>query len=176
MNRKYTCDEYKTGVELIREYFDKPNISTDVIVGFPGETDEEFKATYEYLEKLKLAKMHIFKYSRRKGTAADRMENQIDDSLKEIRSNKLLELERKLAIEFNESFKGSKKEVLFEEKVKTDDGEFYSGLTEEYVKVYIKSKDELHNCIKTVEIIGKYTDKYKNNGSNLGEIMLAIEV
>ena len=161
---------------LLRKYFKDPAITTDVIVGFPGETDEEFEKSLEFAKTEGFYEMHIFKYSRRKGTAADRMENQIDDSLKEIRSNKLPELERKLAIEFNESFKGSKKEVLFEEKVKTDDGEFYSGLTEEYVKVYIKSKDELHNCIKTVEIIGKYTDKYKNNGSNLGEIMLAIEV
>jgi len=176
MNRKYTCKEYKNGVELIRKYFDKPNVSTDVIVGFPGETKEEFEKTYEYLKELKLSKMHIFKYSRRKGTVADRMDNQVDDKLKEERSDLLLELENQYEHAFSESFIGEEKEVLFEEAISINDMNFLCGYTKEYVKVFIKTDKDYKNKIIRVKILGKISEKYSGINGTLGENILAIDM
>ena len=98
MNRRYDTEEFSDGVDKIRKYFDRPAITTDVIVGFPGETDEEFAVTKKYLEKIKFFEMHVFKYSRRKGTIADRMENQVADSIKSARSDELIELDDGLSL------------------------------------------------------------------------------
>lgn len=135
MNRKYTIEEYMEKCELIRSYYDRPAITTDVIVGFPGETEEEFAITKSNLEKLKLFEMHIFKYSIRKGTVAATMPNQVPDSIKEQRSNILLEMADANSKEFQESFIGEKLKVLVEEYEETDEGCFVKGHTDRYIMV-----------------------------------------
>lgn len=115
MNRKYTIETYMKKCEMIRGAYDRPAIATDVIVGFPGETDEEFETTYTNLEKLHLYEMHIFKYSKRSGTIAATMENQVSDAIKEERSNRLLALTAKQKAEYEESFSGELLPVLVEE-------------------------------------------------------------
>lgn len=137
MNRRYDTEEFREGVEKIRRYFDKPAITTDVIVGFPGETDEEFAITRKYLEEINFFEMHVFKYSRRKGTIADRMENQIPDSVKSERSDVLIELDEELSRAYRESFTGSAEEVLVEEYVECGGIKYAVGHTKRYVKVYI---------------------------------------
>ena len=137
MNRRYDTEEFREGVEKIRRYFDKPAITTDVIVGFPGETDEEFAITMKYLEEINFFEMHVFKYSRRKGTIADRMENQIADSVKSERSDALIELDEELSRAYRESFAGSAEVVLVEEYVECDGIKYAVGHTKRYVKVYI---------------------------------------
>ncbi len=137
MNRRYDTKEFSDGVDKIRKYFDRPAITTDVIVGFPGETDEEFAATKKYLEKIKFFEMHVFKYSRRKGTIADRMENQVADSIKNARSDELIELDDGLSGNYRESFVGEKEKVLVEEYVEKDGKKYAVGHTRRYVKVYI---------------------------------------
>lgn len=137
MNRRYDTKEFSYGVDKIRKYFDRPAITTDVIVGFPGETDEEFAVTKKYLEKIKFFEMHVFKYSRRKGTIADRMENQVADSIKSARSDELIELDDGLSENYRESFVGEKEKVLVEEYVEKDGKKYAVGHTRRYVKVYI---------------------------------------
>ena len=137
MNRRYDTEEFREGVEKIRRYFDKPAITTDVIVGFPGETDEEFAITRKYLEEINFFEMHVFKYSRRKGTIADRMEYQIPDSVKSERSDALIELDEELSRAYRESFTGSAEEVLVEEYVECGGIKYAVGHTKRYVKVYI---------------------------------------
>lgn len=137
MNRRYDTKEFSDGVDKIRKYFDRPAITTDVIVGFPGETDEEFAVTKKYLEKIRFFEMHVFKYSRRKGTIADRMENQVADSIKGARSDELIELDDGLSGNYRESFVGEKEKVLVEEYVEKDGKKYAVGHTRRYVKVYI---------------------------------------
>lgn len=137
MNRRYDTKEFSDGVDKIRKYFDRPAITTDVIVGFPGETDEEFAVTKKYLEKIKFFEMHVFKYSRRKGTIADRMENQVADSIKSARSDELIELDDGLSENYRESFVGEKEKVLVEEYVEKDGKKYAVGHTRRYIKVYI---------------------------------------
>lgn len=137
MNRRYDTEEFYRGVEKIREHFDKPAITTDVIVGFPGETEEEFEITRQYLEKVRFFEMHVFKYSRRKGTMADRMENQVPDKVKSERSDVLIELDERLSGSYRESFIGSREEVLVEEYVKENGEDYAVGHTRRYMKVYI---------------------------------------
>ena len=137
MNRRYDTKEFSDGVDKIRKYFDRPAITTDVIVGFPGETDEEFAVTKKYLEKIRFFEMHVFKYSRRKGTIADRMENQVADSIKSVRSDELIELDDGLSENYRESFVGEKEKVLVEEYVEKDGKKYAVGHTRRYVKVYI---------------------------------------
>ena len=116
MNRKYSCDEFFMVTEILRKYFKNVNLTTDIIVGFPGETEAEFQKTYEFLSKIKFYKMHIFKYSPREGTIAAKMTNQIDGNIKEERSNKLIELSNRNEKEYNESYIGKCVDVLFEEE------------------------------------------------------------
>lgn len=146
MNRKYTTEEFKRGVDLIRKYFDTPAVTTDVIVGFPGETDEEFEQTYEFLKEIEFFEMHVFKYSRRKNTVADKLPDQVSDEDKDIRSDRLLKLDETLTHKYIQSKLGSRAEVLFEEK---KDGKFV-GHTREYIKVVRESKTDLKGEIKTV--------------------------
>ena len=137
MNRKYTIEEYKEACSLIREYFDRPAITTDIIVGFPDETDEDFEDTYKNLVDLNLYEMHVFKYSRRKGTVADKMPNQVDERIKTERSNRLLELTSKNQKAFEELFKNEKQEVLIEELVTINNKDYYRGHTKRYVLIDI---------------------------------------
>ena len=136
MNRTYTAKEYEEAVYRIRENLKDASITTDVIVGFPGETDEEFNETYEYLKRLKLTKTHIFKFSPRKGTKAATMENQIDGTVKESRSKALIELNDKNEADFSRSLVGREMDVLVEQEVPKKPGVF-EGYTRNYVKVEI---------------------------------------
>ena len=139
MNRRYSSEEYLDKVERLRRYFPGCAITTDVIVGFPGETEEEFKQTKQFLEKINFFEMHIFKYSRRRGTKADSMPNQVAEEVKTQRSNVLLELEKRQSISFRSTFMNKKVRVLLEEKKEIGGKEYWIGHTEEYVKVAVRS-------------------------------------
>ena len=147
MNRRYTCEEFENGTKLLRKAFPNAALTTDVIVGFPGETDEEFNTTFEFLKKVAFYKMHIFKYSQRKGTKAAVMPNQIDGSIKEQRSKVLLNLSDENEEMYNSEYVGKTVEVLFEEK----DGEFFKGHTSNYIEVWAEGED-LENVICNVKV------------------------
>lgn len=159
MNRKYTTKEYERGCELLRKYFVHPAITTDVIVGFPGETEEEFEQTKAYLEHIHFYEMHIFKYSKRKGTRAAVMPDQIDEQIKATRSEKLIALGHDMSKEFRKFYIGKNEEVLFEEKAVIGDKEYFVGYTKEYVKVAKKNAENLENQIVSGRISGMLTDE-----------------
>lgn len=159
MNRKYTTKEYERGCELLRKYFVHPAITTDVIVGFPGETEEEFEQTKAYLEHIHFYEMHIFKYSKRKGTRAAVMPDQIDEQIKAVRSEKLIALGHDMSKEFRKFYIGKNEEVLFEEKAVIGDKEYFVGYTKEYVKVAKKTDENLENQIVSDRISGMLTDE-----------------
>lgn len=159
MNRKYTTKEYERGCELLRKYFVHPAITTDVIVGFPGETEEEFEQTKAYLEHIHFYEMHIFKYSKRKGTRAAVMPDQIDEQVKAARSEKLIALGHDMSKEFRKFYIGKNEEVLFEEKAVIGDKEYFVGYTKEYVKVAKKTDENLENQIVSGRISGMLTDQ-----------------
>ena len=145
MNRHYTTEEYAAGCEILRRYFDNPAITTDVIVGFPGETEEEFEETKAFLERIGFYEMHIFKYSRRAGTRADRMPEQVPEQVKSVRSEVLLKLEKQMSKAYRESFSGKKKTVLLEEKTEIEGRAYMIGHTMEYVKAVVPYADDLKN-------------------------------
>lgn len=159
MNRKYTTKEYERGCELLRKYFVHPAITTDVIVGFPGETEEEFEQTKAYLEHIHFYEMHIFKYSKRKGTRAAVMPDQIDEQIKVARSEKLIALGHDMSKEFRKFYIGKNEEVLFEEKAVIGDKEYFVGYTKEYVKVAKETAENLENQIVSGRISGMLTDE-----------------
>lgn len=159
MNRKYTTKEYERGCELLRKYFVHPAITTDVIVGFPGETEEEFEQTKAYLEHIHFYELHIFKYSKRKGTRAAVMPDQIDEQIKAARSEKLIALGHDMSKEFRKFYIGKNEEVLFEEKAVIGDKEYFVGYTKEYVKVAKKTDENLENQIVSGRISGMLTDE-----------------
>lgn len=158
MNRHYSAEEYYEKVELLRRVYDRPAITTDVIVGFPGETEEEFAETYKYLEKISFYEMHIFKYSKRQGTPAAVMENQVPDTIKQKRSSMLLEMERKQSEEYRRKILEAVVEVLFEEEKEIDGEAYQLGHTVEYIKVAKKSQSDLSNCLVSGRITGFLTD------------------
>ena len=141
MNRRYTTEEFRNIVKLLRENYKDVNLTTDVIVGFPGETEEEFNRTYEFLKEIKFYKMHVFKYSQRKGTKAAVMSGQIDGKKKEERSQKLIELSNKYEKEYNETYVGKEVEVLWEEEKEG----FYRGHTKNYMLAFGKIKGSEEN-------------------------------
>ena len=145
MNRKYTTQEYYDKCCILRKYFNNPAITTDVIVGFPQETEEEFEATKVFLEKVQFYEMHIFKYSRRKGTVADRMEGQVDEKVKTQRSAILLELENKMSKEYRQQHVGKTEEVLIEEIVSENGKDYFMGFTPDYIRVKIACDTALDN-------------------------------
>ena len=159
MNRKYTTKEYESGCELLRKYFVHPAITTDVIVGFPGETEEEFEQTKAYLEHIHFYEMHIFKYSKRKGTRAAVMPDQIDEQIKAARSEKLIALGHDMSKEFRKFYIGKNEEVLFEEKAVIGDKEYFVGYTKEYVKVAKETDENLENQIVSGRVSGMLTDE-----------------
>ena len=146
MNRKYTTDQFKHVVELLKNAYPEVHLTTDVIVGFPGETEEEFNKTYEFLKEIKFYKMHVFKYSPRSGTVAAKMPNQIDGNVKEERSNKLIELSDKNEKEYNQQYIGKEVEVLLEER----EGEYLKGHTTNYMVVKMKTNENLENTIQKI--------------------------
>ena len=143
MNRKYTIQEFREVVDRLRKKFKDVNLTTDIIVGFPGETDEEFENTYRFLKEIKFYKMHVFKYSPREGTPASKMQNQVDGKVKEERSQRLIELSDNNQEEYNKIYFSKPQEVLFEEQKNG----IWTGYTTNYVKVSYKSDENLENKI-----------------------------
>lgn len=149
MNRRYTTEEFKAVTKRLRAKFPNAALTTDIIVGFPGETDEEFNTTYEFLKEIAFYKMHIFKYSQRKGTKAAVMPNQVDGKIKEERSKKLIELSNENEYKYNKKYIGKQVEVLFEER----EGEYLKGHTTNYIVVKHKTdKNDLINKIAKVTV------------------------
>lgn len=163
MNRRYTTDDYSLGVDRLRKYFQNPAITTDVIVGFPGETEEEFAQTETYLKKIGFFEMHIFPYSMRKGTVAAGMKEQIDGETKKKRSHVLLALEKQQSSDYRSGFVGQEEEVLFEEMKKMDGSYYMLGHTTRYIKVAKaiekEQADELAGRILRGRIQGFLTDE-----------------
>ena len=153
MNRRYTTEQFQEITKLLRKNFKDSILTTDIIVGFPGETDEEFNKTYSFLEQIKFYKMHVFKYSPRKGTKAAIMPNQIEGNKKEERSRKLISLSNKNQKEYNKSYVGKELEILFEE----EKNGFYQGHTKNYILAHYKTTQNLENkmiklkCIEAEE-------------------------
>ena len=148
MNRKYTTNQFKNIVKILRKNYQDVNLTTDIIVGFPQETEEEFEKTYKFLKEVKFYKMHIFKYSQRKGTKAAIMDGQIDGKIKEERSQKLIELSNKNEEEYNKRYIGKIVEVLWEE----EKNGYYQGHTKNYIQACCKKEkymrdEEIENKI-----------------------------
>ena len=158
MNRRYDTREYEEGCQILRKYFDHPAITTDVIVGFPGETEEEFAVTKEYLKRIHFYEMHIFQYSKREGTKAAVMEHQVPEPVKKERSNILLALEKKMSEEFREYYVGKQVTVLMEEAYEFEGETYFTGYTKEYVKIAVKSAADLSNQFVKGTIRGRLTD------------------
>ena len=152
MNRRYTSEEFYEKCEILRKYFEKPALTTDVIVGFPQETEEEFETTYEFLKKICFYETHIFKYSKREGTKAAVMQGQIPEQIKAKRSARLIELGEKNRRAYEESFLGKTVEVLVEEKSDVNGKEMWTGHTKEYMKIALESEKNLQNCILNLQI------------------------
>lgn len=155
MNRRYTTEEYEESVNKIRKYFDNPAITTDVIVGFPGETEEEFNKTFDYLKKIKLYQMHIFPFSRRSGTKAYYMPNQIPEQIKHTRVEILKKLDEQNRDSFENNMIGKIEQVLFEQRA----GEYFEGHTKNYVKLYMKTEQDLSGILQNVLIYEKIDDR-----------------
>ena len=149
MNRRYDTAEYEAGCALLRRYFEHPAITTDVIVGFPGETDEEFETTERYLERIHFYEMHIFQYSRREGTKAAAMPDQVPEAVKKERSEKLLALGHRMSEEFRRYYLGRQVTALLEEEFLYDGKRYYTGYTKEYVKVAVETEKDLSNTFVT---------------------------
>lgn len=148
MNRHYTSYEYKEIIDRLRNTFDDLAITTDVIVGFPGETDDEFNRSYEFVKDIQFSKIHVFKYSKREGTKAADLKDEVDPKIKEERSKRLLYLDKELENNFIKKHIGKKMDVLFENK---KDG-YFEGYTKNYIRVKAKSEEELSGLIRNVLI------------------------
>lgn len=159
MNRHYTPEQFMEGVNLLRSNFEHPAITTDVIVGFPQESEEEFKETEEFLKQVSFYEMHIFKYSKRKGTKAAVMEGQIPETLKTKRSNVLLEMEKKDSLDFRKYYVGKTVEVLFEEQKQIHGKNYWIGHTREYVKVALESEENCQNRMIQGELVDFIEDE-----------------
>ena len=153
MKRKYNTARYYQSVELLRKFFPECAVTTDMIVAFPGETEEEFAESLAFIRKCAFADMHIFPYSRRPGTPADKMPGQHNNATKEARSRAAIALAEEMSQAYRESFVGRTLEVLFEER----EGEFYTGHAPNYIKVYARGEN-LHNEIRTVTVLEVYRD------------------
>ncbi len=166
MNRKYRTEEYRKIVERLRRYMPDLSITTDVMVGFPGETDEEFDNTYHFVKEIGFSQIHVFKYSPRKGTPAAKYENQVSSDIKNKRSEKLLKLAQESTIEYNEKFIGKTKSVLFETPSDLLSG-YFEGLTDNYIRVFCKTQKQvegrlLHVCLDELHgegMVGRLQDE-----------------
>lgn len=152
MNRHYTSDEYYEKCQLIRKYIDNPAFTTDVIVGFPGETEEDYISSREFVKKVKFAELHVFKYSKRDGTVAAKMPNQIDEKIKTLRSEDLIKTGEELTKEFRQAKIGQDTTVLFEEKILLDNKEYWVGHTADYIKIAVPEKENLEGQIRKVNV------------------------
>lgn len=168
MNRRYTTEEYRSSIALLRSGIKDVAVTTDVMVGFPGETDEEFNETVKFLNEISFSAMHVFKYSQRKGTPAAEFSNQISPKKKDERSEVLIELSSKKTKEFNKRFEGRKMEVLFEQEVKSESG-LIEGLTPNYIRVLCEGEPDLNGKILKVklnEAVEDYiTGQIENDGN-----------
>lgn len=158
MNRTYTTEEYRQSCKWLRQYFSHPAITTDVITGFPGETEEEFAATKEFLREIHFYEMHIFKYSKREGTKAAVMKEQVAEQVKAARSAELISLAHDMSLEFREYYVGTRKEVLMEEALEVDGRRYMVGYTKEYVRAALKTEDDLANTFAEGTITGRLAD------------------
>lgn len=148
MNRRYTTQDFEKGVKILRNAYPNSLLTADIIVGFPGETEEEFNTTYDFLKKIGFYKIHTFKYSKRKGTIAEKMPNQISNKLQEERSKKIIELSNEMQNKYNNSYIGKKVKVLFEEKQEEE----YKGHTSNYMLIRVRTEEDLENEIRIVQI------------------------
>ena len=153
MNRKYSCEEYFEKCDMLRKVFDRPALTTDVIVGFPGETEEEFRETVDYLTKLNLYEMHIFKFSPRQGTVAAGMKDQVAPEIKNQRSDVLLALSERNKQAYEASFRGENLDVLVEEKVRREGKDGYRGHTERYMDIFVEEECMHRICGRQTDII-----------------------
>ena len=172
MNRKYTTEEFEKGVELLRNAFKQVHLTTDIIVGFPGETEEEFNNTYEFLKRIKFYKMHVFKYSPRKGTVAAKMPNQIDGNKKEERSNKLIELSNKNEADYQKQYIGKEVEVLFEEK----EEECLKGHTTNYMVVRLEENLKDNILKKDIKNENSKKDTKKEDLKNIQNSIQTVKI
>lgn len=163
MNRKYTCGEYEQGCNILRKFFSHPAITTDVIVGFPGETEEEFEVTRRFLKKIGFFEIHIFKYSRRRGTRADRMEQQVPEEIKHARSEILFEDLAVMNEEFLQWHIGRQAEILVEEKVSFGGVEYFLGHTKEYVKIAVPAEGQRDGNMENKLIRGTVVSQLKEH-------------
>lgn len=152
MNRRYTSEEYYEKCQLLRKYFKNPALTTDVIVGFPGETKEEFEKSKAFVDKVDFYETHIFKYSKRQGTKAAVMEHQVPEQIKTIRSNIMLEMDARKRVKYEAGFVGKEVEVLFEEETLKNGERFFVGHTKEYVKIALQTEENLQNQLANVRI------------------------
>lgn len=152
MNRRYTSEEYYEKCRILRKYFDDPAFTTDVIVGFPGETEEDFQASFDFVDKVDFYETHIFKYSKREGTKAASMPDQVDEQVKAERSARLIALGEKKRKAYEERFIGKTVEVLVEEDAVIDGKKVQTGHTKEYIKIALDAQENLRNCIVNVQI------------------------
>lgn len=164
MNRHYTTEDYLNRIKILRNYFEHPAITTDIIVGFPQETEEEFEATCAFAKEVGFSQIHVFKYSRRHGTMADAMEGQIDESIKAVRSDRLLAVEQELENKYQEKLLGQQENVLFEEIVQIQGEEYLIGYNERYVRIAVIADEmpdagERCNTIGTIRILGHLTQE-----------------
>lgn len=160
MNRHYSAGEFKEKVEILREVFENPAITTDVIVGFPGETEDEFQTTYEFLEDICFYEMHVFKYSKRQGTVAAARQDQVDDKVKTERSNLLLDLEQKQSQAYRKAYLGKDVDALMEEEKEICGKKYQVGYTETYVKVAVETNRDLSNKIVSGKAMKLLDDEY----------------
>ncbi len=145
MNRHYSAEEFQEKCELLRNYFEHPAITTDIIVGFPGENEEEFAETKKFVEDIQFFETHIFKFSPRRGTRAEKMEHQVPEQVKAKRSNELIALGKHNAETFGDYYLGKEVEILLEDTVELDNTTYFTGITKEYVKVLVEAKDKKTN-------------------------------
>lgn len=167
MKRHYTIGDYENACRIIREAYEQPSINTDIIVGFPGETDDEFLQTVEFAKKIRFAKIHVFKYSRRKGTVADRMPDQVSENIKNVRSAALIEVDNEDHLNYVRSFIGKKLRILTEQEEIVNGEKMMVGLTERYVKVGVRYSKDDANALGENEV---GNDKNLSLKTGLGDI------
>lgn len=158
MNRKYSSEEYEDKVKLLRQYFENPAFTTDVIVGFPGETDEEFDETVDFVQRIGFSHIHVFKYSKREGTKAAKMPNQIPEAVKQQRSNELISVAKKMSMDYKALFLGKIEKILIEEEAEIDQVRYNIGHNERYLKFALRTDENLINRIVKVKTEKILTD------------------
>jgi threonylcarbamoyladenosine tRNA methylthiotransferase MtaB len=159
MNRRYTSGEYYEKVFLLKEYFEYPSFTTDVIVGFPGETEEEFMETLEFVRKIGFSHIHVFKFSKREGTKAAGMPEQLPEEIKHQRSNQLIKLTEQMSSEYKALFLGRIEKILVEEEIAVEGTMYQTGHNERYLKLAVKSSEDLTNSVVTAEVVGTLSEE-----------------